>query len=102
MTNEFFGQKPEQLNFTEFKSRFSTLLHSKDQEMSAYRISWGTIIGNIATALPGIGLLFIAGQLIHSKVTENRALFFFQKSKTTIKEKIADVEHAVSLIAQSA
>lgn len=79
MANEFFGQELEQLNFTEFKSRFSALLHSKDQEMSAYRISWGTIIGNIAIALTGIRLLFITGQLIHSKVTENRALFFFQK-----------------------
>ncbi|HBD7397587.1 ankyrin repeat domain-containing protein [Legionella longbeachae] len=102
MANEFFDQEPEQRNFTEFKSRFSALLHSKDQEMSAYRISWGTIIGNIAIALTGIGLLFIAGQLIHSKVTENRALFFFQKSKTTSEEKIADVDHAVNWIAQNA
>jgi ankyrin repeat protein len=102
MANEFFDQKPEQRNFAEFEPRFSALLHSKDKEMSAYRISWGTIVANIAIALTGVGLLFIAGKLIHSKATENRALFFFQKSKTTSEEKIADVEHAASLIAQSA
>lgn len=102
MANEFFDKEPEQRNFAEFEPRFSTLLHSKDKEMSAYRISWGTIVANIAIALTGVGLLFIAGKLIHSKVTENRALFFFQKSKTTGEEKIADVEHAASLIAQSA
>ncbi|WP_133130209.1 ankyrin repeat domain-containing protein [Legionella yabuuchiae] len=102
MAEEFFQQTPEQRNFAEFELRFSALLHSKDKEMSAYRISWGTIVANIAIALTGVGLLFIAGKLIHSKVTENRALFFFQKSKTTSEEKIADVEHAASLIAQSA
>ena len=102
MANEFFDKKPEQRNFVEFEPRFSALLHSKDKEMSAYRISWGTIVANIAIALTGVGLLFIAGKLIHSKVTENRALFFFQRSKTTSEEKIADVEHAASFIAQSA
>jgi len=102
MANEFFDKEPAQRNFTEFEPQFSALLHSKDKEMNAYRISWGTIVANIAIALTGVGLLFIAGKLIHSKVTENRALFFFQKSKTTSEEKIADVEHAASLIAQSA
>jgi ankyrin repeat protein len=102
MANEFFDQAAEQRNFAEFEPRFSALLHSKDKEMSAYRISWGTIATNIAIALTGVGILFIAGKLIHSKVTENRALFFFQKSKTTSEEKIADVEYAASLIAQSA
>ena len=100
MANEFFGQKPEQRNFAELEPQFSALLHSKDKEMSAYRISWGTIVANVAIALTGVGLLLIAGKLIHSKVTENRALFFFQKSKTTSEEKIADVEHAASLIAR--
>ncbi len=100
MANEFFAQPPEQRNFAEFEPRFSTLLHSKDQEMSAYRIAWGTIVANIAIALTGIGLLLIAGKLIHSKVTEGRALFFFQKSKTTSEEKIADVQQAVGNIEQ--
>ncbi len=97
MANEFFEKKPEERNFSEFKPQFLALLHSKDKEMSAHRNSWKTIIANIAIALTGVGLLLIAGQLIHSKVTENRALFFFQKSKTTSEEKIADVEHALNL-----
>jgi ankyrin repeat protein len=100
MANKFFAQQPEQRNFAEFELRFSTLLHSKDQEMSAYRIAWGTIVANIAIALTGIGLLLIAGKLIHSKVTEGRALFFFEKSKTTSEEKIADVQQAVGNIEQ--
>ncbi|MGC1181973.1 ankyrin repeat domain-containing protein [Legionella sp.] len=102
MANQFFEQNPEQRNFAKFKPQFLALLHSKDQEMSAYRISWGTILANIGIALTGIGLLVIAGKLIHSKVIENQALFFFQNRKTTSEENIADVEHAVSLIAPSA
>jgi len=66
MANQFFEQEPAQRNFAEFEPRFSALLHSKDQEMSAYRIAWGTIVANIAIAFTGVGLLFIAGKLIHS------------------------------------
>jgi ankyrin repeat protein len=102
MANQFFEQEPAQRNFAEFKPRFSTLLHSKDHEMSTYRIAWGTIVANIAIALTGVGLLFIAGKLIYSKVTEGRALFFFKKSRTTSEEKIADIEQSAQLIAQGA
>jgi ankyrin repeat protein len=100
--HQFFEQEPAQRNFAEFEPRFSALLHSKDQEMSAYRIAWGTIVANIAISLTGVGLLFISGKLIHSKVTEGRALFFFQKNRTTSEEKIADIEQSAHLIAQSA
>jgi ankyrin repeat protein len=102
MADQFFKQEPAQRNFAEFEPRFSALLHSKDQEMCAYRIAWGTIVANIAIALTGVGLFFIAGKLIHSKATQGHALFFFQKSKTTSEEKIADLEESASLIAQSA
>lgn len=102
MAKPFFEQEATQRNFAAFESGFSRLLHSKDQEMSAYRIAWGIIVANIAIALTGVGLLFIAGKLIHSKVTEGRALFFFQKSKTTGEEKIADIEQSARLIAHSA
>ncbi|NDC41214.1 MAG: hypothetical protein EBZ77_06640 [Chitinophagia bacterium] len=69
--------------------------------MSAYRIAWGTIVANIAIALTGVGILCIAGKLIHSRVTEGRALFFFQKNKTTSEEKIADIEQSAQLILKS-
>lgn len=92
MASQFFAQKPQQRNFAEFELTFSALLHSKDQDMRAYRMSWGTITANIAIALTGIGLLLIAGQLIYSQLTQGRPLFFFQKNKTTREEKIADIE----------
>ena len=102
MADNFFVQESVQRNWAEFKQQFSTLLHSKDPEMSAYRVSWNTIVTNIAIALTGIGLLVIAGKLIHSKVTEGRTLFFFQKSKTRSEEKIADMEQSVDWSAQIA
>ena len=92
MTIQFFALPPKKRNEAAFQREFLVLLHSKDQKMSAYRISWGTIVANIAIALTGIGLLSIAAKLIDSKVTKGRALFFFQKSKTTSEEKIADIE----------
>jgi hypothetical protein len=58
--------------------------------MRAYRVSWKTIVENIVIALTGIGLLLIAGKLIYSKVTEKRALFFFQNSKTTSEQNIEE------------
>ena len=101
LANQFFERETSQHDFDKFKSDFSALLHSKDQEMSAYRIAWGTIVANIAIALTGVGILCIAGKLIHSRVTEGRALFFFQKNKTTSEEKIADIEQSAQLILKS-
>lgn len=95
MTREFFALQPEKRDEAAFKGKFLILLHSQNQEMSAYRMSWGTIVANIAIALTGIGLLSIVAKLIDSKVTKGRALFFFQKSKTTSEEKIADIDHTV-------
>jgi ankyrin repeat protein len=102
MANEYFEKAPEQRNFSEFEPRFSKLLHSKDAEMSAYRASWGTIVANIAIALTVIGAFFIAAKLIYSRITEGRALFFFQKSKTTTEDKLADIEDAASMVATCA
>ena len=98
MATQFFEQESGRLNFAEFKQQFSTLLHSKDKAMSAYRISWGTIVANIAIALTGIGLLLIAAKLIHSNIAEGRTLCFFQKNKTTCEKKIADIEQSVNII----
>ncbi|NCT56508.1 MAG: hypothetical protein GW760_02175 [Legionella sp.] len=64
--------------------------------MSEYRLSWPTIIKNIAIALTGIGLVCIAGQLISSRATQGRPLFFFQKNKTTCEEKRDDIERSVA------
>jgi hypothetical protein len=92
MAKKFFALSPEERDEAKFKEEFLILLRRENQQMSAYRIAWGTIVANIAIALTGIGLLLIAGQLIHSKATGKRALFFFQKSKTTSEEKIANIE----------
>ena len=79
-----------------FKREFSNLLFSKNKEMREYRTAWGTIVKNIAIALTGIGALFIVGQLIYSKATEGRALFFFQKNKTTCEEKVEVIRQSIS------
>lgn len=97
-TKQFFEQKPGQRNVAEFTSTFSALLHSYDQQMSS-SMSWGAIVANIAIALTGIGLLFIAVKLLHSNITEGQPLFFFQKRETAIEEKIADIEQTARLIA---
>jgi len=68
--------------------------------MSDYGIAWGTIVKNILIAMTGIGLLLIAGKLIHSQVTEKRSLFFFQKPQTTSEEKISDIEKSLVTIFQ--
>jgi len=72
-----------------------TLLNSENGTMSDYRLSWPTILKNIAIALTGIGLVCIAGQLIHSHVTQGRALFFFQKDKTTCEERRDGIEQSI-------
>lgn len=43
----------------------------------------------------GIGALLLVGHLIYTKGTQGRALFFFQKSKTTGEENIDIVENAI-------
>lgn len=101
ITNQFFAQAQEQQNFKEFQSRFLAILNSKKQEIITYRVAWKTIISNISIALTGLGLLFIAGKLIHSKRTEGRALFFFQKPKTTSEEKVNNIEHALCWIPEN-
>ena len=95
-TEEFFRQSDATTQLPEFKKQFSTLLNSKNNEMSEYRVSWDTIIINVAIALTGIGALLMIGQLLYSKATEGRALFFFQKSQTTSEEKIDAVSKSVA------
>ncbi|WP_367606753.1 ankyrin repeat domain-containing protein [Legionella sp. W05-934-2] len=91
----FFKKENNPDNFKTFQTEFSQVLNSKNHEMSEYRTSWPTIIANIAIALTGIGALLLAGNLIYTKETQGRALFFFQKSQTTCEEKIGNVNQAV-------
>ncbi len=85
-------------NFPAFKQQFSTLLHSEDATLSQYRPAMNTIFANILLALTGIGLLLIAGKLIHSQFTEGRALFFYQKEKTTSENKVLCVERELTMM----
>lgn len=79
-----------------FKNDFIETLHSKDKEMQAYRFNWDTIKYNILIALTGIGLLFIAANLIYTRINQGRALFFYQKRTTTGEEILNDIEIAAS------
>ena len=74
------------------KTEFTALLYSKNDEMQQYRFAWRTITLNICIACTAIGLIAIAGQLIYSKLTCNRALFFFQQPQTTCEEKIEEIQ----------
>jgi hypothetical protein len=77
--------------FNDFAKKFRTLLHGKDALMSTHREIWKPIIANIAIALSGIGLLLIAAQLIHSKLTTNTASFFFAKTKRQMLIDAVDI-----------
>jgi ankyrin repeat protein len=96
MTTQFFAKELKERDFDKFKEEFSALLHSKNQEMKAYRVSWSTIVKNIAIALTGVGLCLIVRNLLDSKAEGGRMLFFSQKSKTTSEEKIADIEQSLN------
>lgn len=68
-------------------------LNKRISKQELNRAAWGTIIKNIAIALiPVFGILAIPGQLIHSKATKGRALFFGQKDRTTSGSKVSDVQ----------
>jgi hypothetical protein len=90
--SSYFIQDAATANFPKFKQEFSALLKSKNHEMSEYRTSWSTIIANVLIALTGVGLLLMAGKLIHSGITQGRPLFFFQKPRTTTEEKLGEVD----------
>jgi ankyrin repeat protein len=92
----FFNKQGNQPDFPTFKQEFLSLLNSKNKEMSEYRVSWDTIIKNIAIALTGVGVLFIAAKLLYSQATQGRALFFFQKDKTTCEEKTSSIEQSMN------
>lgn len=91
---DFFEQDlaVQRSTFDAFQHSFMKALHSKDKEMSQYRVSWTTISANIAIALTGIGVVPILGQLLYSKVTTGRFLFFGQKQTTTSEDKINAIE----------
>lgn len=84
----------------EFRDNFETLLNSRNRELAQYRFNWKTIIKNIAVALiPLVGILMIAGNLIASSSTQNRAVFFGQKARTSSEEKKAKIENVLNRMA---
>lgn len=98
----FFKQDPgtSTTALPEFKMKFTQLLNSKNSEMSQYRTSWSSIIANVALTLTGIGALLTIGHLIYSKATTGRALFFFQKPRTTCEENLDEVQRLVEPLSQ--
>ncbi len=86
----FLNQPNPEANFAVFHKQFNQLLENKSKALQHYRFAWETIVKNIAIALTGIGMIAILGNLAHSKVTQGKALFFFQKRKTN-SEQLLDV-----------
>jgi len=90
----FFKDNYTPSGLNRLKAEFFVLFNDQKTkaEMRQYRASYGTILKNIATALTGIGALIIVGNLCYSKATTGRALFLFQKKKTTGEEKIEAIK----------
>ena len=91
---EFVEKHENTMRSPEVQKNFSTLLNSRNKDMSKYRTSWDTIIKNIAIALTFVGIAAIAVKLIYS-ATQGRALFFYQKNKTTCEEEIEKIQSLV-------
>ena len=98
MAETFFAQEDTGVQFPKFKKEFSELLDSKNAEMGEYRLSWSTILKNIAIALTGVGLVLIAGHMLYSKSIGGRALFFFQNDKTTGEELLNGVNQSLTML----
>ncbi len=98
-TINYQNKKDTATDYPTFTKEFTTLLNSKNKEMSEYRAAGGvgTIILNILIALTGVGLFAIAGKLLYSKYHNNRALFFCQKDTTTCEDKIQTVNQKLVL-----
>ena len=90
---DFFDQERARRDYLGFKRDFVAKLHSKDSDMNCNRIAWATIVENIAIALTGVGVFFLAAQLIHSRATKGQPLFFFQKPQTTSKKIINEFDN---------
>lgn len=100
-TSDFLKSPASAAEFNDFHAKFLKTLGSKNKELSRYRANLSTIATNIGIALTVVGLFFIAAKLITSKITENRALFFAQKSKTTSEDKVAQIANSLSSVAQA-
>lgn len=79
---EDIGQLDASTNMTEkgyedFKKAFLVKLHAKDPFINSKAKQ---LIANIAIILTGVGALFLATHLIHSKLTAGQPTLFFQKS----------------------
>lgn len=96
--NSFFNSDKHQINSEciQFKKEFSLLLHSKNKEMGQYRLAWRTIAKNIAIALTLVGNILIGANLIYTRLTTGRALFFFQKPRTTSEDNVERINQTLN------
>ena len=85
-----------QSQINEFKNEFIDSIHQYDRILIKYRSFWKALIINISLALTGIGLIFIAIKLIHSKISTNRFQFFYSHSNSEIV--VAKLEKMVSIL----
>ncbi len=67
---------PPEKDFNDFSKTFKARLHSQDDVMNKTH-TWKFVVANLLAALTVIPL---AIKLIHSKVTEKRIAFFFEKT----------------------
>lgn len=94
---ELIKSNPDNSKVQNLKSKFVTLLHSKDELMNDHRDPFWQIVFNIMFALTGVGALAIAGKTVysglkHQQLSMNSCLFF---AKTASQEKIENIEEKV-------
>ena len=83
--------RPNKSDFILLQSGIIDLIQRNSRNLSSYRLNVPILVKNILIALTGVGLLILGGQLLYTKVTTGRALFFGQNSKTTSEVKSADI-----------
>ena len=89
---------PTEEAYGNFKAKFNARLHSEDKLMSKHEHLWKPIVKNILIAIFTLGTV-LGIQLIRSKITTGRALFF---GAETDKHKIRNqVEQTASKLSSS-
>ncbi len=96
---DFIRTDRTQKTYDQFSDKFKARLNSKNDLMAKHLEPWKVIVTNVLLALTGVGVLVIAGKLIHSKATTGRATFFGEE--TPGQHKVSDIKKALSGIKPS-
>lgn len=100
LISEFPNQPPTPEQFKQFQRKFNATLHHQD-EILEKNINWPSLAVNLSLAITGLGLVVLAAQAIHSKVTTGKASLFEiptekQEKFAAIKKSVQEVKNTTS------